>query len=281
MKYRLSITHSKPSAVDDVLDHEGRDQSLFDRIAAKYSRKDLFFPSTIARRHRVLQTIRAVPYIANARILELGCGAGYASEYLDGHFSTYCGVDYSSSLITYAESRHGRPNVEFVSANIKTYEPTQPFTLIFAIGVLHHMEDLDGVLKHVQEMLQPGGWLVVNEPSPSNRLVSFARRVRKMVDSSYSSDQAELRKSHLTSSFQHAGLCDIRVRSQGLLSTPFAEVTIPPAFLMTPAARFACWFDTLAEAWAARLLQPLAWNIIIAGQRPELRKTTSIADSEL
>ena len=69
----------------------------------------------------------------------------------------------------------------FVTANIKTFTSDGLFDLIFLIGVLHHLDDMEQVLRQLVRLLKPGGWLVASEPQPTNPLVRLARFARKML----------------------------------------------------------------------------------------------------
>ncbi len=71
-----------PSNRPELTGRESRDQALFERVAADYHRKDLLPAHRRARRHRLMQTLRSVELPADCSILEVGCGAGFAADYL-------------------------------------------------------------------------------------------------------------------------------------------------------------------------------------------------------
>lgn len=250
-------------------DHAVRDRELFDRIAERYCRKDLLPAARIARRQRLFQTLRVVPMLPSAAVLEVGCGAGFSAKYLEGQVGSYCGVDYSENLISYAQAHHAGAGVEFVATNIKDFQPESSFDLIFAIGLLHHLDDLDSILNQMIHLLKPGGWFIANEPHPGNPLISTARRVRKRIDTHYSAEQKELTAEELRNSYECAGLRSVRIVPQGLFSTPFAEVPLKPQWLWVPISALACLTDKIVERLPAAVLQPLTWNLIVAGQKPE------------
>ena len=52
-----------------------RDRALFERICEAYARKDLVAASRIARRMRLLQTVKNTGVRPNDDVLEIGCGA--------------------------------------------------------------------------------------------------------------------------------------------------------------------------------------------------------------
>ncbi len=262
---------NSPSANEPALsDFAQRDRALWERIAADYCGKDLASSSRIARRLRCRQTIAAVPQVAGGRqeMLEIGCGAGFAAEYLAGMYSEFSGIDYSRELIELARLRNARSGCQFFVSDIKTFQPGRQFDVVFAIGVLHHLDDITTTLDHVLTLLRPGGWLIANEPSPGNPLISFARRLRKRLDTHYSSEQRELTADELRAAVANAGFIDVAVKPQGLFSTPFAEVVMRPQWMTTPLSALACATDRFLEATLGQILSRSCWNLIVAGRRP-------------
>ncbi|MDH3283649.1 MAG: methyltransferase domain-containing protein [Acidobacteriota bacterium] len=249
----------------------GRDRDLFDRIAERYAAKDLRPASRLARRTRLEQTLRVVPQLDRPAIVELGCGAGFAADYLVGSYDTYLGIDHSASLIELARSLNSFSGARFEVADVHDLSADASADVVLMIGVLHHLEDPRGAMAAAVGLLRPGGWLVVNEPQASNPLIGLARRARKTVDGDYSSDQREMTPAELSGLLSGAGLRETRIAAQGLLSTPFAEVVMRPEWAARPAAALACRLDRSLERLLGRALRPFAWNVVAAGQRPAER----------
>lgn len=247
--------------------HAQHDRELFNSIADKYFAKDLAASSCQARGQRLFQTLRAVPMDPDTSVLEVGCGAGFTARYLEGTCDNYCGVDYAEQLVAYAERHNGRQGVRFVADNIMDFQPPEPFDVALMIGVLHHFDNIAETLQHVVSLVRPGGWVVANEPHPGNPLVHIARGLRKRTDANYSSDQCELTGDELHSLYIQAGLVDVRIQPQGLFSTPFAEVVLPPQWLTSRVSRLACGTDTLLEGTLGQHLHCLSWNLVAAGRR--------------
>lgn len=244
------------------------ERKLFDSIAKDYVKKDLYSPSRIARKLRLLQTVWNSGISESSEVLEIGCGAGYASAYLSGKYMNYTGIDFSSELISFAGSAHRVPEVQFKVADLYEFEPGKKFDLIFMIGVLHHMNDIPLALKLCRSFLKPEGVIAVNEPRASNFFIGFLRRVRGKIDSSYSAEQEELKGSELVELFREAGLTEISVIPQGFFSTPFAEVMIRPRFISLPLSWFFCMADRFLEKFFGKMLGKLSWNIIVSGKYP-------------
>jgi len=60
-------------------DQEAYDRELFNDSAEVYCRKDLLPASRCARKLKLMETVRLVPLPAMGRVLEVGCGAGFAA----------------------------------------------------------------------------------------------------------------------------------------------------------------------------------------------------------
>lgn len=263
-----------PGARGETMAHEGaspnaaRDRELFDAIADRYARKDLLPASRAARRERLLRTLAAIPELPERpAVLEIGCGAGYAADYLAGRYRSYLGIDHSRRLIEHARRRHANGVARFEVADAASLDDGQRYDLVLMIGVLHHLEDPLAALRTARRLLRPGGYVAANEPQPANPVVQLARALRKRIDSTYSEDQCTLSCRQLRSLYEAAALEQIRIVPQGLLSTPFAEVPAPAQWLSAPVSRLACRADRVLERPAA-LARRLSWNLVAVGRRP-------------
>jgi SAM-dependent methyltransferase len=88
-----------------------------------------------------------------ARVLEVGCGSlgGFVPALLDDGFQAV-GVD--------PEAPEGS---DYQRVELERYDPPWPVECVVASTSLHHVADLDKVLDRLQELLVPGGVLVVVE----------------------------------------------------------------------------------------------------------------------
>jgi SAM-dependent methyltransferase len=165
------------------------------------------------------------------------------------------------------DSNHGK-GVHFEASSIEDFNPSTGFDLIFMIGVVHHLENAGRSLRRIIQWLEPGGFLVANEPSPENPLVHATRVVRERIDRTYSSDQEEISADRFRSLLEGAGLRDVTVTPQGFASTPFAEVVVRPFVIAGPLARAACIVDRVIEKPSWSWLKALSWNLIGCGRAP-------------
>lgn len=251
-----------------------RDRELFNRIASTYAAKDMHPTARPARRHRLTQTLNSLVTTRSCCLLEVGCGAGFSAEYLDGRYGFFHGIDYAEELVEYANKRLrmvasiNASSVEFTCADARTFCTRRRFDGIFMIGVLHHMEQEVEVLRNLKNLLVPGGWIAANEPNAANPIIQGLRRWRKRYGSDYSEDQRAYRKNELTDLFTTAGFEGVTVRGQGFFSTPFAEVPLNPPALTRAFSQTACAADRVWEQLFPGILSLVSWNLIANAIRP-------------
>jgi SAM-dependent methyltransferase len=79
------------------------------------------------------------------RVLDVGCGPGRMIEFLPE--VDYVGVDLSPAYIEYAKRTYGSRGTFLVAdaTSLESHEP-EPFDLVTAIGLLHHLAD-EGVVQ--------------------------------------------------------------------------------------------------------------------------------------
>lgn len=251
----------------NISEHESKDMELFNSIAKKYCDKDIQEQSAVARKYRLISSLNKAPLRKNARILEVGCGAGFSLKYLDLDFEEYVGVDYSKALIDYAKQFNLSDKASFICANIKDYNPDKKFDVIFMIGVLHHFENMDEILSHLIDLLHPGGIIIANEPQSSNLLIQALRGVRGIIDRGYSTDQIQFSPEKLERLFMQNRLTNVQTFPQGIFSTPFAEVIAKPKIITFPLAKFAVGLDDLFEKKLPNFIKLISWNLVVVGTK--------------
>ena len=249
---------------------EATDREHFDTIAERFSIKDSAPSSRPARRRRVVRTVAAAPVESFERVLEVGCGAGFAAEYLRGRYRDYIGIDHSQRLIEIAAEKNAGEGARFEAVSIADFKPPRSFDLIFMIGVLHHLEDPARSMQEMVRWLEPGGYLIANEPQPANAVIRAVRRVRTRYDSTYSSEQEEISATDLRVLFEGAGLEEVAITPQGFVSTPFSEVVLRPYALTARLARLACAVDGYLERRENQWHTRLSWNLVGCGRAPTL-----------
>jgi SAM-dependent methyltransferase/glycosyltransferase involved in cell wall biosynthesis len=110
---------------------------------------------------------------AGSRILDVGCGSGWLSEYFARLGYPTLGIDISPDLIEMARERaarvpygvdHETPlGCEFRVHDVESAPLAERFDAVVCYDSLHHFEDEQAVVRHLAAMLEVGGQLFILE----------------------------------------------------------------------------------------------------------------------
>jgi cyclopropane fatty-acyl-phospholipid synthase-like methyltransferase len=124
--------------------------------------------------------------VDGSRILDIGCGEGYILNFLS-HNIDYVGYDISSPYIEYAKEKF-RGRGRFVNARVSEMKlnENELFDIVLATGLLHHLDDREGVdlFKVGYNCLGKGGVMYTydnsyfKEQSPIAKFISSRDRGR-------------------------------------------------------------------------------------------------------
>ena len=160
----------------------------------------------------------------------------------------------------------GNSRTEFLAQNIKSAGlPENIADTILVNGALHHMTELDLVMRTLQRLSRKGGHIVAVEPQNANPLIQGMRWVRGLVDKAYSRDQVFFSERELAELFFRNGVSDMKVDYIGFLSPPFAQVIFSPQTIFAPIGRFTASLDNWLNKRLPRFLKKMSFNIVISG----------------
>ena len=118
-----------------------------------------------ARRHILQDRLRALPWPAQPRILEIGTGPGENLYSLYPADALLTGVEPDPALADIARGRGPVPIYEATAETLPDALPDAAFDAVTMFDVLEHTEDDGPVLEHVKRKLKPGGYLVMSVPA--------------------------------------------------------------------------------------------------------------------
>jgi 2-polyprenyl-3-methyl-5-hydroxy-6-metoxy-1,4-benzoquinol methylase/glycosyltransferase involved in cell wall biosynthesis len=176
----LSVIDYKQAALEypQKLD-EGRRHYLltkpFDNLAARPPRYLGDGMDTETYRHfcDFANLTRSLGLPPGSRILDVGCGSGWLSEYLARLGYDVSGIDISPALVLMARERlrrvpyavdHETPlRCRFAAHDIESAPFPETFDAVICYDSLHHFQDERAVLRHLAMMLDYGGLLFILE----------------------------------------------------------------------------------------------------------------------
>ena len=115
---------------------------------------------------RAIQALEAMPIRLNDKLLDLGCGNGWASRWLrskTGRFGFVAGVDASEEMVRLAKQvSSARNSVQFRQCRFEDLPWTDGFfDHAFSMEALYYALDLPLALRSIARVIRPGGTLTI------------------------------------------------------------------------------------------------------------------------
>ncbi|MBO9355972.1 methyltransferase domain-containing protein [Bordetella petrii] len=113
--------------------------------------------------------VRAMlPDLHGKRVLDLGCGFGWASRWMREHgASSVLGLDLSQKMIERARTDTTDSSIQYRIADLDTLDlPEASFDLIFSSLAFHYVRDFRRLVHTMRQSLCRGGWLVFTIEHP-------------------------------------------------------------------------------------------------------------------
>ncbi len=114
-----------------------------------------------------IECFRTVSKNSSLRILDVGCGSGYAvTRFLGKTADHVMGIDMYPPNIDYAKEHFKHPSLHFLCMDAQTLSTAgEVFDVVVMADVLEHLEDPASILKIAVDLLAPGGRLLVTIPN--------------------------------------------------------------------------------------------------------------------
>ncbi|MBB2970634.1 class I SAM-dependent methyltransferase [Mesorhizobium sp. RMAD-H1] len=113
--------------------------------------------------------IRALlPAVSGRRVVDLGCGFGWASRWMREHgAASVLGLDLSENMISRAKADTDDSKIEYRIADLETVTlPEAAFDLAYSALTFHYIRDFGRLVQTIHRALAPGGDLVFTIEHP-------------------------------------------------------------------------------------------------------------------
>ncbi len=94
------------------------------------------------------------------RVLDAGCGGGQHTSFVAPYAREVVGVDLNAVSVAQERCKH-LPNARFVEGDLAQVQFSEPFDVVYCIGVIHHTDDPDKTFKNLAKLTKPGGKTIV------------------------------------------------------------------------------------------------------------------------
>lgn len=123
-------------------------------------------PKKVERARMVAEAIRkALPLSKNMNAFEYGCGTGLLSFALQEDLGQITLADTSQGMLEVLKEKiaaSGVTNMRPLRLDLETEPlPLEKYHLIYSLMVLHHIQDVRGILKKFFDLLLPNGYLII------------------------------------------------------------------------------------------------------------------------
>lgn len=117
--------------------------SSYDKLYEKEQKNKLEFLKELISDYLIIKS--------NTKILDLGCGSGYSSDFP----CFVLGIDYSKKLISYAKKRFETDKTKkfiYFDANDKLNFKDKEFDISLSLSAIHHINDLSKLLRELKRV---------------------------------------------------------------------------------------------------------------------------------
>jgi len=120
-------------------------------------------------------------------MLDVGCGTGAAVRKAARSVHEAVGVDVTPAMVANARRLAvGLPNVDFVEGDSGELPfANETFTALVCTTSFHHYPDPAGAVREMARILQPGGRLLIGDPSADRLAVRVVDQVNKVIEPSH------------------------------------------------------------------------------------------------
>lgn len=127
---------------------------------------DAYLRSSTPRTQGVLDLLGRVRHPRPQLIADLGCGPGNNTELIARHWpeALVIGVDNSTDMITAARERERPGHLEFLHADLTSWQPAGTFDIVLLSAVLQWIPNHVALLPRLAALLRPGGVLGFQMP---------------------------------------------------------------------------------------------------------------------
>jgi tRNA (cmo5U34)-methyltransferase len=136
--------------------------SEFDQKAQDWDKNKMHLERTIAVAGQLQKMVSFKP---SMKALEFGAGTGLLSFYLKDRFSEITLMDSSREMLKIAGQKmetgdHSKFKTIFLNLEIEDYSG-DPFDIIYSQMVLHHVRNIDAIIRKFYHLLNPKGIMAI------------------------------------------------------------------------------------------------------------------------
>ena len=158
-------------------------------ISSSYEGDGYDYPTARLRSEKTIEIISQLFPKGNAKILDLGCGAGHMAIKLVEKGFRVTGIDNSDSMLSIANEASAKikqeylGKVEFVQSDIIDNKVTKSsYDVISALGVIGYLPDDASIFREAHRILKSGGSFIVSCRNRLFNMVSISDHTLREIE---------------------------------------------------------------------------------------------------
>ncbi len=119
-----------------------------------------------------------LPDLNGLTILDLGCGFGeHCKGFIERGAAKVVGIDISEKMLEVAKAENADPKITYLNMPMEDLDKLDgKFDLVVSSLAMHYVDDFDGVVRNIYNLLNPGGLFVYSQENPINTCHSTGER---------------------------------------------------------------------------------------------------------
>lgn len=135
-------------------------KEFWDKTAPRYAKSPIRDEKTYQKKLAITQEY----FRPDSSVLEFGCGTGSTAIIHAPYVKHIVATDISDKMLDIAEQKArnaGIENIIFQQGTLDSLElEAESYDAVLGLNILHLLEDVDGAISRVHELLKPGGVFV-------------------------------------------------------------------------------------------------------------------------
>lgn len=152
--------------------------NFYDNKAQTHDEDSIYNQGAELNSFKKLMTI--VGDIKDKRVLDFGCGTGWASVIYARKGAYVTGIDISHGALKKGKEMAMKENLQerihFIQGSAESLPFREEYDIIIGISILHHL-DLDSSVNSIKSVLRKGGRAIFFEPLAHNHILNLFRRI--------------------------------------------------------------------------------------------------------
>lgn len=163
-----------------TMEYKYRDEEVWRDLVAELEKAVPQYLETYSEMHK-----KILQYSKEGNvILEIGCGSGVTSSYLQKNGRSVVGLDYSVHALKAARETGNYFNLDICLVRGDVFKlpfKANCFGTVINSGVLHYYNDVSGAMEECGRVLKKGGYLLIDVPYTYS-IFTVEKRIRSLLD---------------------------------------------------------------------------------------------------